>query len=68
MIPIVGLIVGIYCTIRMIQIPLEMANVESGKVLGMPDSQRFRIVVILSFFGCGIIGLLTLCLFFASAS
>ena len=48
----------------MLQIPLEMANVEQRKVFGMDDSQRLRVVLILSTFAFAILGLLTLSIFF----
>lgn len=67
MIQLIGLIVGIYCTCRMLQIPLEMANTENRTVFGMSDSQRLRIVLILSAFAFAILGILTLCVFFWSS-
>jgi hypothetical protein len=66
MIQLIGLIVGIYCTCRMIQIPLEMANTEKRKVFGMPDDQRLRVVLILSGFATVVLFLLTLAVLFWS--
>ena len=67
MIQAIGLIIGVYCTVRMVQIPLEMANTESRTVFGMSDSQRLRIVLILSAFAFAVLGILTLCVFFWSS-
>lgn len=61
MLQLIGLIVGIYCMTRMLQVPLEMANVEGRKVFFLYGCHRIWIVAGLSVIAFFVLASLTLC-------
>lgn len=68
MLQLVGLIVGIYCMTRMLQVPLEMANVEGRKVFFLYGVHRIWLVTAMSVITFFVLAALTLCVLFFDAS
>lgn len=62
MIQIIGLIIGVYCMYRMVQLPLSMAAFEGTKFLGMDGKARLQLVCIGSALTLFILGYLTMML------